>query len=452
MELSQTNNKSLNTNFFALAITMLILGISFGLLGALQYAIPGFLKEVFSFEKVRPLHVSSVVFWIILAAIGSVIVYLQEFGQIKIYSNKLLRIQFYLFVVSIILIISSYFLGRFGGKEYWEFPPIISIFILLAWILFLVNFLKTIKRLKYMPVFVWMWLTGIVFFLFTFLESYLWLLPYFKTNIVNDMTIQWKANGSMVGSWNMLIYGSSIYLMDKISGDQKYSNSKIAYALFFLGLINLLFNWGHHIYTLPTHGYIKHISYVVSMTEFIILGKIIYQWKASLSVAKKHFHLLSYRFLAAADVWLFLNLFLAILMSIPVLNVFTHGTHITVAHVMGTTIGINTFLLLAFCFDIFKDKITLTNKWKSIVNTSFWITNISFLFFWCTLILIGILKAKWQMNQTIVSFSSFMIQLQPLFYVFFFSGFCLSIGIIVITIPLVKAFKMKKVISHDFSN
>ncbi len=445
MELFQTNNKSFSTNFFALAFTMLILGICFGLVGALQYAIPGFLKEEFSFEKVRPLHVSSVVFWIILAAIGSVIVYLQEYNQTKFYSDKLLRIQFYLFGFSIILIIISYVLGQFGGKEYWEFPPIISIFILLAWILFLVNFLITIKELKNKPVFVWMWLTGVIFFLFTFLESYLWLLPYFKNNIVNDMTIQWKANGSMVGSWNMLIYGSSIYLMDKISGDQKYSRSKIAYTLFFLGLLNLLFNWGHHIYTLPTHGYIKHISYLVSMTEFIILGKIIYQWKESLSVAKKHFYLLSYKFLAAADVWIFLNLLLAILMSIPVINVFTHGTHITVAHVMGTTIGINTFLLLAFCFDIFKDKISLSDKWQNILKTSFWITNISFLFFWCTLILIGVLKAKWQMNHTTVPFSSFMVSLHPLFYVFFFSGFCLSIGIIVITIPLVKAFKMKKV-------
>jgi nitric oxide reductase subunit B len=441
MEPSPTKNKTISTRFFVLAITMLMIGVIFGLLGALQYAIPGFLRDVFSFERVRPMHVTSVVFWIILAAMASVVVYLQEFNNTIIYSIKLFGIQFYLLLAAVISIFISYVVGRFGGKEYWEFPPIISIIILIAWILFLINFLKTIKGFKNKPVFVWMWLTGVLFFLFTFLESYLWLIPYFRNNVVNDMTIQWKANGSMVGSWNMLIYGSSIYLMDKISGNQKYSHSKIAYALFFLGLLNLLFNWGHHIYTLPTHGYIKHISYIVSMTELIILGRIIFQWRSNITVAKKHFHLLSYRFLAAADVWIFLNLFLAILMSIPVVNVYTHGTHITVAHVMGTTIGINTFLLLAFCFDIFKDKISLSSTSNKVLKISFWATNISFLFFWCTLILVGILKAKWQMNHTSVPFSSFMLSLRPLFYFFFFSGLCLSVGIILITMPILKAIK-----------
>ena len=39
----------------------------------------------------------------------------------------------------------------------------------------------------------------------------------------------------------------------------------------------------------------------------------------------------------AADIWIFLTLVLAIAMSIPAINVYTHGTHITVAHTMGAT-------------------------------------------------------------------------------------------------------------------
>jgi len=117
------------------------------------------------------------------------------------------------------------------------------------------------------------------------------------------MTIQWKSYGSMVGAWNMMIYGSSIYLMEKISGDKKYSHSTIAFVLYFTGLFNLMFNWGHHIYTLPTHNFIKHISYIVSMTELFILGKIIWQWKSTLTTAQKHFNRTAYRFIIAADVW-----------------------------------------------------------------------------------------------------------------------------------------------------
>src|SRR5690554_7380910 len=48
-----------------------------------------------------------------------------------------------------------------------------------------------------------------------------------------------------------------------------------------------------------------------------------------------------------ADFWIFLNIILALLISIPAINLFTHGTHITVAYSMGTTIGINTLILLS---------------------------------------------------------------------------------------------------------
>ena len=424
--------------FFIAGLVLLITGMGWGLVGGLQYLAPGYLKQYLSFEKVRPLHVSSVVFWIIMGAVGSVATYLQEHTGKKIFSTAFLRIQLLLFSGSIVLILASYVMGIFGGREYWEFHPVIAVPIVFAWILFLINFIKTAGSLIKQPVYVWMWITGIVFFLFTYIESYLWLIPYFRNNIVNDMTVQWKSYGSMVGSWNMLIYGSSIFLLDKISGSKQYSYSRIAFLLYFLGLFNLMFNWGHHIYTLPTHGYIKHISYAVSMTELLLLGRIIYSWKKSLDTAKKHFHLLSYRFLAAADAWIFLTLGLAIAMSIPAINVYTHGTHITVGHTMGATIGINSFLLLAFAFDILNDTCRSFDPYKKLFNRGYWVANISLLIFWLSLIGAGILKAQWQMSVRPEPFSSMMLGLRPFFTVFFVSGLLLLTGFIWILYPLLK--------------
>ena len=411
--------------FIYMSLILLTTALVFGLIGALQYVYPGFLKEYLSFERVRPLHVSSIVFWIIFAATGSTVYYLQHYLGRLIYSYKLLQYQFYLFIICIVLVFVAYSRGIFGGREYWEFPPFISLLIIVAWIFFIVNFIVSIFRLNNKPVFIWMWLTGIVFFLFTFIESYLWLLPYFNNNIVNDMTVQWKSYGSMVGSWNMLVYGCSIYLMDKISNNQKNSYYKTSFALFFVGLFNLMFNWGHHIYTLPTHNFIKHISYVVSMTELLLLFRIIYQWKITLTTAIKFSYFTCYRFLLAAEVWIFLNLILAILISIPALNVFSHGTHITVAHAMGATIGINTMLLLGFCFDILMVK----TKRSSTVTWGFWITNISLFIFWVSLIIAGVLKAKWQMSLNQTPFSNMMLQLKPYFIIFLCSGFLLSLGL-----------------------
>jgi nitric oxide reductase subunit B len=438
--MEQLNNKlsAIPKRFLYFALLLFSLGILFGLLGALQYIFPNFLKPLLSFERVRPLHVSSVVFWIIIAAVGSVLTYLQEYTNKSIFSVKLAKLQFGIFAVTVLLIIISYCNGMFGGREYWEFDPILALPIIFAWILFLINFIKSIKSLKNQPVYVWMWFTGIVFFLFTFLESYLWIFPYFRNNIINDMTIQWKSYGSMVGAWNMMIYGSSIFLMEKISGDKKYSHSTIAFVLYFTGLFNLMFNWGHHIYTLPTHNFIKHISYIVSMTELFILGKIIWQWKSTLTTAQKHFNRTAYRFIIAADVWVFVSLSLAIAMSIPAINVYTHGTHFTVAHTMGTTIGINSFLLLAFVFDILENKVRPYSKDKQKIKLGFWIVNISLFAFWICLMSAGVIKAKWQMSESKIPFNQMMENCKPFFKGVFDAGFLMAIGFVLLLYALAK--------------
>jgi nitric oxide reductase subunit B len=176
-----------------------------------------------------------------------------------------------------------------------------------------------------------------------------------------------------------------------------------------------MFNWGHHIYTLPTQHYVQYVSYSVSMTELLILGNIIYSWKASLTKAQKFFNRDAFRFLVAADVWIFLNLVLAICMSIPAINVYTHGTHITVAHAMGTTIGINTMLLLAVCYDILKDTCISLDPYQKLMKFGFWLANSSLFVFWVALIAAGILKSKWQMSTDQIAFNVMMQNLNTLF-------------------------------------
>lgn len=435
-----TNNKTEFSKAFLYAgLGLLSVGMIFGFTGSVQYILPGFLKEQLSFEKLRPLHVSSVVFWIITAAMGPVLTYLQEYSKKPIRFPILLRIQFYLFVTTIAGILISYVFGVFGGREYWEFHPLFALPIIIVWLLFLINFLSTISSFKKQPVYVWMWLTGLFFFLFTYIESYLWLFPFFQNDLIKDMTVQWKSYGSMVGSWNMLVYGSSIYLMDKIAGNKKYSFSKIGFALYFLGLFNLMFNWGHHIYTLPTSGYIKHIAYGVSMTELLLLGRIIYLWRKSLSEAKRQFHLLSYRFLVAADVWVFLTLGLAIAMSVPAFNVLLHGTYIVVGHTMGATIGINSMLLLAFVSDILRNTCKSSASYKKMISIGYWTANISLVFFWLALIAAGIVKGQWQMSHSRIPFGTMIKQLTPYLTVFVVAGFFLLSGFLIIVYQVIKS-------------
>ena len=122
------NNKLTTVKLFMITgLLLLATGIFFGLTGALQYLVPGLLKQQLSFERTRPLHVSSVVFWIILAAMGAATSYLQQHTGKKIWSHHLLRLQLVVFVVTIIVILTSYCFGIFGGREYWEFKPVLAL-------------------------------------------------------------------------------------------------------------------------------------------------------------------------------------------------------------------------------------------------------------------------------------------------------------------------------------
>ena len=443
-------------SFVKLALFSLLGALFFGCIGAFQYILPDLLKEFFPFHKIRPLHVSLVVAWIFLASVGVIYHELPKILNRPLFSNKLANWHYWIFLITGIIIIVSYLFGYFGGREYWAFSPILAIPILISWIFLIINFITSIKDFKVelgsdnsettkmvWPVYIWMWATGIVFFFLTFTEAYLWLIPYFRENIIGELTVQWKAYGSLVGSWNMLVYGLAIYVMEKTS-NTRISLKPITYSLFFLGFFNLLLGWSHHIYILPAAKWVRLVGYAMSMTELIVLAKIIWDWKGLINQGKKHIDSISYRFLLASDFWIVINLILAILISIPAINIFTHGTHITVAHAMGSTIGINSMILFAAIFYMISEnrKEEFNKAQLKLIYRGFWITNISLVIFWVSLIFSGVLKSYYTFQN--LSFQQIISNLHSYFEVFAISGLALFIGIIMIIIPLISKISNKQ--------
>lgn len=438
-----TNKINPSLYFLLAGLGALILGTFFGLLGSLQYYLPDLFINQLPFIKSRPLHVSLVISWIFLAAIGGVYYYLPEVMKRTI-SSRLIKVHLAVFLITGTIILACYALGIFGGREYFEYPPSIALLIALSWLLFMINFFKTYSgKLSKQPVYVWMWLTGVIFFLVTFIESNLWQLPFFRDNIVRDLSVQWKALGAMVGSWNMLVYGTAFYVMEKIKGDEKLAHSRISFFFYFLSLTNLMFNWGHHTYIVPALPAIKYTSYIISMTELLILFNIILTWRKSLSEAQKNYSHLPFRLISAADLWIFLNLVLALIISIPEVNYYTHGTHITVAHAMGATIGINTMLLFSSCYFIFQ-KENLLVQHHILFKSGFWILNVSLFIFWLSLLGAGITKAMEANHpQFILNFQGLMEKLKPFFYTLSLSGLGIFTGTVLLAVPLIKGFTSK---------
>ncbi|MCP4976286.1 MAG: cbb3-type cytochrome c oxidase subunit I [Maribacter sp.] len=424
--------------FITFALVALLFGILFGLFATVQYIDPDFLKEYVPFSKMRPFHVTSIISWIILCATGSIYFFISKVEKIPFSLPKLPMIHLIVFFLTGIGIYISYITGNMEGREYFAFTPILLAPILIGWVLFGINYFITIrKNIINWPVYYWMWGTGIIFMIYHLCEAHLWLIPSFREHFIKDMSVQWKSYGSFVGSWNMLVYGIGIYIMSKIKKDESVARKKTVFFFYFLGLINLMLGWAHHTYIIPTEPWIRSLSYVVSMTEWIVLVHIIYSWKKSLSLKNKQDNCMAYKFLMAADFWVFLNIILALLVSIPAINFFTHGTHITVAHSMGTTIGINTTILFASVFFIvskIRNEILTFKNFK----ISYYLFNVSLLLFLSALFYAGVKRSNWMYFTKDLPFSELQDSLYSTYIVFLIFGVCLVVAISYLATVLLK--------------
>ena len=421
------------------ALLMLALSIVFGVIAVLSFFAPNSIADIIPFQQARPFHVSAALFWIITAAVAGIILYKKELSPLR--NDRWISAFAICWVLTVTAVFIAYAFNWYGGREYWEFPPVLNLFIWIAWIFLLISCFKIFCRLTgKIPVYIWMWSTGLLFFFFTFTEQNLWHISWFRESFLKEVTVQWKSNGSMVGAWNQMIYGTSVYLMVKISGDKSIGTSWKAYASFFLGLTNLIFNWGHHIYNVPSASWIRGIAYTISMTEWVLVISIIQGFKKKLEEQRKFRHLVTYRFLVAAEAWIFLNLVLALLMSVPAINRYTHGTHVTVAHAMGTTIGINTMILLgSISYMIRYGQGREQHNKYGLLNIAYWTSQAGLLIFWISLIIAGLIKGMRTAATPGALFSEIMAPVYPVLKVFMFSGFVLAGALFIIVILMLKA-------------
>jgi len=336
----------LRGGLIAIAVTLV-----FGLLSAL-YSIPALAPAFQSWgldlRQLRPLHTTFATAWIFLGGAAVVHRYLQDHGGLATPGDGLrLRVQILTWAAAGIGILVTLLMGVGSGREYVGFHPAFSVLILVGWTCYAWNFFRVCgPGFWSRPVYVSMWGVGLLFFLYTFVEQHAYLIPSIFADPVHDLRVQWKATGTLVGSFNLFVYGTVIYIGERISRDRAYGHSRTAYALFGIGLLNSFTNFAHHSYHLPQRELVKWIAFVVSMTEILILMRVVYDlWRLAATREDREFCATRSSF-AAAKWWTCGILCTSVLISIPPLNAVIHGTYVVAGHAMGATIGIDTMILI----------------------------------------------------------------------------------------------------------
>lgn len=336
-----------------MALACVVFGMFGGVLAVLHYVpevSPAMTEAGLGMTKLRPLHTTAISLWIYGAAVAVIYHYLAGRGS-GLGRDDLRRFWFHTacWIAAAAGIVVTLALGVSSGREYVGFHPAFSALLLAGWLAFAWTFVKRL-RLGFWrePVYLYFWTVGVLYFIYTFTEWHAYLLPWVHEHPIRDLQLQWKACGTLVGSFNFLVYGSLIYVAEKVTNDRRYAQSGTAFLLFGVGCLNSFTNYAHHTYHVPQSHLVKWIAFVVSMLEILILLRLLYDIGRSLrghgGGAAAH---PAVRFMTSAKWWTAAMLLVAIAISVPHWNSIIHGTHVVTGHAIGTMLGIDSMVLFA---------------------------------------------------------------------------------------------------------
>ncbi|MCZ6916970.1 MAG: cbb3-type cytochrome c oxidase subunit I [Gemmatimonadetes bacterium] len=360
-----------------LALAAIALTLTFGALTVLHYvpALSVRLQAVgLGLPSLRPLHTTFAHTWIYAANLAMIYYFLshQRSGGLDAGDRRRFVFHSVCWIVGGGGVLVTLLAGVTSGREYLGFHPLFSAMFLMGWIAFGWTFFKYIWRgFWHRPVYVYMWAIGVLYFVYTFSEAHAYLLPFVNRFPVVDLQLQWKSAGTLVGSFNFLVYGSLMYLAERLSGDDSYGQSRIAFLLFGVGCLNSFTNFAHHTYHIPQTPAVKWISFVVSMMEIIVVLRVMSDILKMRGVKTADgAYTATGAFLTSAKWWTAAMVFGGLVISIPSWNAIIHGTHVVVGHAMGAELGIDsmvlfgvvTFLLLS----LYPDSATVRQRIDSV--------------------------------------------------------------------------------------
>ena len=180
----------------AIAVTLVA-----GMLGAL-YSIPtlapSFQALGIDLRQLRPVHTTFASAWIFLGGVAVVHRWLQDYGGIATRGDRIrLRAQVVSWSIAGLGILATLAMGIGSGREYVGFPPVFSALILIGWLCYAWNFFRVAgPNFFQRPVYMTMWGVGMLFFIVTFVEQHLYLVPGIFSNPLQDLQVQWKATGT----------------------------------------------------------------------------------------------------------------------------------------------------------------------------------------------------------------------------------------------------------------
>ena len=262
---------SASRNFIITAVFWLVIGMTLGLTGALEFMAPDMSTGVpqLTFSKIRPAHVNTVAFgWLSMANIGIVLYIVPTLTRSKLFSNRIAN--FVCLLWNLAILIGGIFLinGYSEGREYAEYPVPIDVVVLIGLITlsFVVYMTAVNRNVKKLYVSLW-YILGAFFWMP--LVYFIGNRTFVRLDGLNDGIVNWFYGHNILGMWfTTLGVGIAYYMIPKLTGRPLWSHS-----LSMLGFWTIAFFYAptgtHHILQSPVPEWLKALAVVFSVALVI---------------------------------------------------------------------------------------------------------------------------------------------------------------------------------------
>ncbi len=335
-------SQRLALRYFTAAIALFGVMIAFGLLSAAYYLFPSMLFNVFNFNTSKIMHIDILVIWLLMGFLGAVYWYLpKELGR-EVAGIRAAEITFWVFCLAIALVAATFLFVQYGGaneftlwfinqgRKYVEAPRWAAIGIVAILLVFSWNVVGTCVKAHKMTGIMWVMVLDLIPLVVVYLDAF----PA-DTNMSTDLYWWWWLVHMWVEStWEVLIGCIMALVLMDVMGTSRRIVEAWLYIEVMLVLGAGILGLGHHYFWIGTPQYWLAIGGFFSALEPLpLLGMVVHavydagmhRLRTSNQPAFYWITAEAFGNFIGAGIWGFM-------MTLPQINLFSHGTQWTVSH------------------------------------------------------------------------------------------------------------------------
>jgi cytochrome c oxidase cbb3-type subunit I/II len=437
-----------------------IVGMVVGLLVALQLASPTFNLELpwTSFGRLRPLHTNAVIFAFAANAVFAGVYYsLQRLLKTPMFSRALSLLHFWGWQAIIVAAAVTLPLGITTGKEYAELEWPIDLAIAVVWVAFAVNVFGTIakRRERHLYVAIWFYIATIititVLHVFNSLEvpASMWR-SYSVYAGVQDAFMQWWYGHNAVGFLLTTPFlGIMYYFMPKAANRPVFS-----YRLSIIHFWTLVFIyiWAgpHHLHYTALPAWASTLGMLFSVMLWMpswggMLNGLLTLRGAWHKVAEEPV----LKFFVVAVTFYGMSTFEGPMLSVKSVNLLSHYTDWTIAHVHSGALGWVGFLTFGMIYWLLP-RIFQTELWsKKLAEAHFWVGTIGILLYIVAIYAAGLTQGLMWLafdEDGYLKYGDFVettLRLIPMYWVRVIGGTAYLAGVLLLAVNMVMTWRRR---------